>query len=61
MPIKVLITKDFEHMSQVAAQIVTSKLGELSRTQKETVLGLATGNSPTGMYKCLAQAANDVV
>ncbi|MFA7425407.1 MAG: glucosamine-6-phosphate deaminase [Desulfosarcinaceae bacterium] len=59
MPIKVLITKDFEHMSQVAAQIVTSKLKELSRTQKETVLGLATGNSPTGMYKCLAQAANE--
>ena len=46
-------------MSRVAADIVKKKLIELSKTKKEIVLGLATGNSPTGMYKHLAKAAND--
>jgi glucosamine-6-phosphate deaminase len=59
MPIRVFITNDFEHMSKVAADAVKKKLGEISKTKKEIVLGLATGNSPTGMYKLLAQAAND--
>lgn len=59
MPIKVIVTKDFEHMSQVAADIVKTQLIELSRTKREIVVGLATGNSPTGMYKHLARAAND--
>jgi len=59
MSIKVFITNDFEHMSGVAAEIVKKKLIEISKVKKETILGLATGNSPTGMYKLLAQAAND--
>ncbi len=59
MPIKVLITNSFEHLSKVAADIVKEKLIEFSKEKKEIVLGLATGNSPTGMYKHLAQAAND--
>ncbi len=46
-------------MSKVAADIVKKKLVELSKGKKEIVLGLATGNSPTGMYKHLAQAANN--
>ena len=46
-------------MSKVAAEIVKKKLIEISKTKKEIVLGLATGNSPTGMYKHLAQAANN--
>jgi len=46
-------------MSKVAADIVKKKFIELSKTKKEIVLGLATGHSPTGMYKHLAQAAND--
>jgi glucosamine-6-phosphate deaminase len=58
MPIKIIITKDFEHMSMVAADTVKKKLKEISKAKKEIVLGLATGNSPTGMYKLLAQAAN---
>ena len=58
MAIKVFITKDFEDMSKVAADIVKRKLIEISKTKKEIVMGLATGNSPTGMYKHLAQAAN---
>ena len=59
MSIQVFITNNFEHMSEVAADIVKNKLIELSKAKKEIVLGLATGNSPTGMYKHLAQAAND--
>lgn len=59
MSIKVVVTNNFEHMSKVAAEMVKRHVIELSRTKKETVLGLATGNSPTGMYKHLAQAAND--
>lgn len=59
MPIKVVITKDLEHLSKVAADIVKKKIVELLRKKKEIVLGLATGNSPTGMYKHLGQAANN--
>jgi len=59
MPIKVFITKNFEHMSKVAADIVKKKIIELAKAKKEIVLGLAAGNSPTGMYKHLARAAND--
>ena len=59
MPTKVVITNDFEHLSKVAADIVKKKLIDLSKKKKEIVLGLATGNSPTGMYKHLAAAANN--
>jgi glucosamine-6-phosphate deaminase len=59
MPIKVYITDNFEHMSRVATDIVKEKIIRLSRAKREVVLGLATGNSPTGMYKHLAQAANE--
>ena len=59
MPIEVVITNDFEHLSKVAAEIVKKKLVELLKRKKEVVLGLATGNSPTGMYKHLARAANN--
>ncbi|OPY90804.1 MAG: Glucosamine-6-phosphate deaminase 1 [Syntrophus sp. PtaU1.Bin208] len=59
MPITVFITNDFEDMSKVAADAVKKKIIEISKEKEEIVLGLATGNSPTGMYKHLAQAAND--
>lgn len=59
MPIKVVIAKDFEHLSKVAADVVKEKIVGLLKKRKEIVLGLATGNSPTGMYKHLAQAANN--
>ena len=58
MPVKIFITNDFEHMSRVAADIVKKKIVGIAKAKKEVVLGLATGNSPTGMYKLLAQAAN---
>jgi len=59
MPIKVVLTRDFKHMSKVAADIVKKDIIQTLRKQKEFVLGLATGNSPTGLYKHLAKAAND--
>jgi len=61
MPITVLITNDFEHMSEVAAEIVKKNIIQTIRKKREFVLGLATGNSPTGLYKHLAKAANEGV
>lgn len=59
MPITVLITNDFDHMSEVAADIVKENIFRKMRQKREFVLGLATGNSPTGLYKRLAKAANE--
>jgi glucosamine-6-phosphate deaminase len=58
MPIKVIVTKDFAHMSAVAANLVTKTLARVHQAKHEAVLGLATGNTPTGLYKLLAKAAN---
>ena len=58
MPINVIITKDFNHMSEVAARIVEKKIIAGLKDQKQFVLGLATGNSPTGLYKHLAKLVN---
>jgi glucosamine-6-phosphate deaminase len=59
MPVKIIITNNFKHLSKIASDIVKKKIIELSKKKKEIVLGLATGNSPTGMYKYLAQVANN--
>ncbi len=45
-------------LSKSAADIAKKKIQEMLKEKKEAVLGLATGNSPTGLYKHLAQAAN---
>jgi len=45
-------------MSKVGADIVKKDIIKTMRKKKEFVLGLATGNSPTGLYKHLAKAAN---
>ena len=45
-------------MSEAAAYIAKKKILEALRKKREAVLGLATGNSPTGLYKHLARAAN---
>jgi len=58
MPIQIFVTRDFEHMSEVAAEIVKKDIAKTLKQKKEVVMGLATGNSPTGMYKHLAKAAN---
>jgi len=45
-------------MSDVAAETVKKNITQTLRKKKEFVLGLATGSSPTGLYKRLARAAN---
>ena len=58
MSIRVIITKNFNHMSDVAAETVKKNITQTLRKKKEFVLGLATGSSPTGLYKRFARAAN---
>ena len=58
MTISVIITRDFDHMSEVVAEIVKETIIKTLEEKKEFIFGIATGNSPTGMYKHLAQMAN---
>ena len=58
MAIKVFVTDNFEKLSKVAAKIVKEHIIQGLQNKGEYVLGLATGNSPTGLYKELAQMAN---
>lgn len=58
MPFRVVITRDFDHMSEVAAGLVIARITEVLEKKGSFTLGLATGNSPTGLYKHLAKAAN---
>ncbi|HBE45047.1 MAG TPA: 6-phosphogluconolactonase [Deltaproteobacteria bacterium] len=58
MSVTVFVTNDFAHMSEVAADIVKNHIVHIQKEKKEVVIGLATGNSPTGLYKHLARAAN---
>jgi len=58
MPIKVLVTRDFQQMSAVAADAAKQIIRRTLAGGKEAVLGLATGSSPTGLYRLLAKAAN---
>ena len=58
MPFKVIVTRDFDHMSEVAAQIVIQDIKNTLHNKDAYVLGLATGNTPTGLYKHFAMVAN---
>lgn len=55
----IFVTRDFASMSEVAAGLVIKKTIEILKGRNEAVLGLATGNSPTGLYKHFAKAANE--
>ncbi len=58
MPFKVIITSDFDQMSEIAAKIVIENIKKTLDMKDKFVLGLATGNTPIGLYKHLATAAN---
>ncbi|NVM18344.1 MAG: 6-phosphogluconolactonase [Candidatus Lokiarchaeota archaeon] len=58
MAIKVIITDNFKELSKVAAEIIKEKIIQGLQDKSTYVLGLATGNSPTGLYKVLSQMAN---
>lgn len=59
MSFRIFVTRDFDQMSRVAAGIVETDIKEKQAKKDEYVLGLATGNSPTGLYKHLAKAFNE--
>ena len=58
MAIKVIVTDNFEQLSKVAAEIIKEDIIQGLQDKGEYILGLATGNSPTGLYKELARMAN---
>ncbi|HCF59926.1 MAG TPA: 6-phosphogluconolactonase [Myxococcales bacterium] len=58
MSFRILVTRDFDQMSKVAADLVEADIREKHAVKDEYVLGLATGNTPTGLYKHLAKAFN---
>lgn len=58
MPFKVIVARDFDHMSEVASRIVVSDIKAGLNEKGLYALGLATGTTPTGLYKHLAKAAN---
>lgn len=59
MPFKVIVTRDFEQMSEFSAGLVVENIRQVLNSKDAYTLGLATGNSPTGLYKHLARAANE--
>jgi glucosamine-6-phosphate deaminase len=59
MPFKVIITRDFEQMSEFGAGLVIENIRQVLHRKDTYTLGLATGNSPTGLYKHLARAVNE--
>jgi len=58
MPIHVVVTENYDRMSEVAAAFVKEEIRSTLHKKNECVLGLATGSSPRGLYKHLATAAN---
>jgi glucosamine-6-phosphate deaminase len=57
---RLIIEKDYERLSEWAAEHVIKKINDFKPTsQKKFVLGLPTGSSPIGMYKKLIQAYNE--
>jgi len=58
MAFTIIVTRDFEQMSEVAAGIVMESITAGLKQKEGFTLGLATGSSPTGLYKRLAGAAN---
>jgi len=56
--LQVIVTSDYDHMSEVAADLVAEDIRRVIAKKSSCSLGLATGRSPTGLYKHLAKAAN---
>lgn len=51
---KIIITKDYEELSKTAARLIASQI----TLNPRSVLGLATGSTPIGMYKELVDMYN---
>ncbi len=52
---KVIFTKNYEEMSKKSAQMVIDQV----KSKKDSILGLATGSTPIGLYKSLIEAHNN--
>ena len=52
---KILTFKDYREMSERAAEMILRQV----RRKKKSVLGLATGSTPIGMYDAIAKAGAD--
>lgn len=52
---KIIACKDYREMSERAAEVILRQV----RRKKKSVLGLATGSTPIGMYDVLAQSGAD--
>ncbi|MBP5325296.1 MAG: glucosamine-6-phosphate deaminase, partial [Pseudobutyrivibrio sp.] len=48
---KIYVVKDYDAVSKQAAEIISDQIKE----KKDSVLGLATGSSPIGIYKLLVE------
>jgi glucosamine-6-phosphate deaminase len=48
MAFHVIVTRDFDHMSEVAAGLAIEDIRLKLASKPSYALGLATGNSPTG-------------
>ncbi len=48
---KIIVCENYEEMSKAGAEIIA----ETVKNNPSCVLGLATGSTPVGMYKCLAE------
>ena len=51
MPIRVIITRDYDEMSKLAAKMIADAI----RSKPNLVLGLATGETPIGCYRELVR------
>ena len=49
---KVIYTKNYDEMSKESAKMVIDQI----KRKKDSILGLATGSTPVGLYKCLIDA-----
>lgn len=52
---RILVCKNYDEMSKKAAQIIASQV----TLKPDSILGLATGSTPIGMYKNLVEMYND--
>lgn len=56
MALNLIYTQNYDHMSKVAADILLSDMHQRTIAEKKDFnLGLATGNSPVGLYSGLSQ------
>ncbi|MGM9705291.1 MAG: glucosamine-6-phosphate deaminase [Prevotella sp.] len=57
---RLIIEPDYEQMSRWAANYVVDKINSFNPTpEHKFVLGLPTGSSPVGMYRCLVEAYHE--